>query len=592
MLSDKNQQQPFSNNQIEHTKPNAPMTTSLLAGHIAGSMNGGMNKVIAWKKVMAGEKHKEYRIKASFKMLTPLTPTYQDLTCTVRTFFVPNSRVWENAEKYTAQKGGASEIKIAEIPNLGGKKLPLLRNSDDSKFTSICNTTQWRDSFISAYLPRMGIYGYQTTDKDKVYNTFPKVSVLPLRGYVAIYNDFLRNKEYDEEIAEVKSDTVSDFELHNYFPNYTTSSNDFYFGRAKRTNSYYSDYRTEVQGFESTIPEMGTENGTDYAVSGTPVNTYSTLNSLITWAQWESKIAEARSQAENAQLNDWDVIARIRGSKKLTEGKVQLIGEKSFRLNYSSITQNAYNTNSNVKPEFQVMGTQGAYSYTDVDIPCYAGMIFNEEGYIHVIATVQAETVFESGFDRSLLNVTPLSEYRPDLVDEKYDALYKIEMSTEYSNDINGDIANQIVGYKRKFSELFKLPNIIQGDMTSNDYYEIGLISPGGATKYRTHMFADRQVITQKTFQFFETGYDWIFEDYEKDVTSPGLAFRKKIWRDYTDIQINKNQAIKNQVLDNEDGSIHVMGNNQIFFVGKAYCLADLPVDSAIKHNYTTWGEH
>ena len=36
------------------------------------------------------------------------------------------------------------------------------------------------------------------------------MSILPIRGRVAIYNDFLRNKEYDEERQEYKGDTVTE----------------------------------------------------------------------------------------------------------------------------------------------------------------------------------------------------------------------------------------------------------------------------------------------------------------------------------------------------------------------------------------------
>ena len=82
---DKQAQKPFKINQIESTKPNTPRTDSILSGYIANSMNGGHNKTIAYKKIMAGEKHKEYRVKMNIQMLTPKTPTYQNLKMTIRT---------------------------------------------------------------------------------------------------------------------------------------------------------------------------------------------------------------------------------------------------------------------------------------------------------------------------------------------------------------------------------------------------------------------------------------------------------------------------------------------------------------------------
>lgn len=554
---DKQAQKPFKVNQIESTKPNTPRTDSILSGYIANSMNGGHNKVIAFKKIMAGEKHKEYRIKMNIQMLTPKTPTYQNLKMTIRTYFVPNSRVWKNAEKYTAQKGGSTEIKIQEIPNLAGKEIPVAIDTTGEIKALLSDTDTWRDSFISSYIPRIGYLQDGAID----FRQMPAVSVLPLRGRVAIYNDMERNKEYDTLMTEYNDDTVSNIEWRSYLPT-NTNMGDYYNMRAKRDNSYYTDYRLEYQGFEEEAP-----------------STADITNNLITWASWESKIAEARSQAENAQMNDWEVIAKIRGSKVLTEGKVQLIGKKTFNLNYSAITQNTYNNNTNIAEEFQVMGKQGAYSYTEIETPLYAGMEFIEEGYIHVIATVSADTVFENAFDRMELNVTPLDEYRPDLVGEKFDTLKAIEMGTMLYFD--QESLEEVVGFKRKFSEYFKLPNIIAGDLTTKNYKVLNMSK---------ELQANEEVITQKTFQFFE-------EDRTCYINLDGQVIYKHPWKDYTDIMINKNQAILNDIqteydTENPTNGTWVKGNNQIYFVGVATCIADLPIDESIKNNYTQWGEH
>ena len=77
----------------------------------------------------------------------------------------------------------------------------------------------WRDAFISSYLPRVGfMYKTETKWPHGIEATLPKVSVLPLRGYVAIYNDMLRNKEYESEKVEYKDDTVSNEEWMSYLP--------------------------------------------------------------------------------------------------------------------------------------------------------------------------------------------------------------------------------------------------------------------------------------------------------------------------------------------------------------------------------------
>lgn len=573
-MENSNKQSAATLNQIDNQKPNVPNIDTVLSGHIGGSLNGGMNKTISFKKVMAGERHKEMTIEINMQMLTPLTPAYQKLRGEIKTYFVPNSRIWENAEAYTAQKGGATVSKIAEIPNLGGKVLPYISRATDEQIM-IQDTTAWRDTMISSYLPRIGLHALTDTPTS-TYDTLPKVSVLPLRGRRAIYNDYERNKEYDEEQLEYKNDTVSDEEWASYLP---TSRTNFVANqmRARRNNSYYMNYRTELQGFSEDYPQ------TDFDGEA-----LTDANKLLTWASWENLFASARSQAENAQLNDWDIIAKIRGSKKLTEGKVQLIGVKQFDINYNAITQNAYNNNENIEEEFRVMGKQGAYSYTYLKMPIYAGFEAVEEGYIHCILHVYADTVYESAFDRMELNVTPFDEYRPDLEGQKDDVIYDLEFGTNVSRTLGLTYnAGRIQGFKRKFTEYFKLPNCINGDMSSQPYYQTDIDASGatsGATNGRGSILR-----TNDTYQFFIAGG----ENYYIE----GENYPLNIWQDYTDLLINKNLAIKQPIsasktIFGKEGKYAVMGHNQIFYVGEMSLKAQLPMNEEILNNYTKWGEH
>lgn len=580
---DINKNIPATKNQITSTKPSVPKSIdNVLSGYIANSMNGGIIKPIAFKQIMAGEKIKEYKIRLKVKMLTPKTPTYQQLRMNIKTFFAPNQAIWENAEAYTAQKGGATVAKIEEIPNIGGKSMPVTKayiksgEKVETRQSLLCYTDVWRDAYISTYIPKIYRQIKPTTataEENLGFQIMPKISVLPLRGFKAIYNLFLRNKEYDEELTEYKGDTVSEAEWLSYLPN-TMENLKTTILRGKRQNSYYTDYRTEIQGIEEESPDLSILN-----------------NNLISWASWEAKIAEARSEAENAQLNDWDIIAKIRGSKKLSEGKVQLLSSKTFNLNYATVTQNTYNNNEKVDETFRVLGQQGAYSYTEVEIPLIAGMEFIEEGYIHIIAQVSADTVFEKGIDRLELNITPLDQYRPDLKDIKQDVLYEIEKGTvglDYSKNAPYE---EVTGFKRKYSEYFKLPNLIRADLGNDTILKANLNNPQETLK--NDLGETIQFIPNSTFQFFE----------ESDKVSalnltPGnftLTYvNKNIWQDYTDLMINKNQAILNETVINRnlDNFTYVRGQNQIFFIGECNCINDMPIDNAIKDSFTKWGEH
>lgn len=550
-------------NNIENNKKPVPKTATLLSGWIANSMNGGHNRTIAYKKIMAGEKHFEYGVNLNMKLLTPKSPTYQNLKCTIYAYFVPNSRVWKNAEKYTAQKGGTTVEKITQIPNFGGHEIPIVQTLDGQVSTNLQNTTAWRDSYLACYYPR--IADFYLLDIQTMQTK--AISALPVRGRIAIYNDFERNKEYAPELTEYNGDTVSNAEWESYLSKNIFT--DIEHMRAKRPNSYYTNYRTEIQGAELEILENGRQFG--------PNNTTVDASNSLAWLNFENELPELRAQAMNANANDWDIIAKLRGCRTALEGKVQLLGKRTFNLNYATVTQNTYNTSSEIADEYRVLGQQGAYSYTNINLPLYTGVEFIEEGYVHIIANVWAETVFEKGIDRNLLNITAMDEYRPDLKEQKLDVLYQDEISA-----YPFDNQKTVRGYKRKFSEYFKLPNCLAADMLTNNYLECF----GGELGKTANDI--KQVITQKTYQFFEIDDEQVSEGEYSD---EGL--NKEPWLDYTDILINKNQAIMNTVQEADDErNIYVAGNNQIFLVGTHYCKAELPIDEEIKNEIMEWSEH
>lgn len=551
------EQKPATKNQISNNKPDVFKNANFMEGYFANSCNGGMLRPIAYKKVMAGEKIYDYSMKIRISMLTPKTPAYQRLKANLKCFFVPDSRVWKNSEKFYSQRGGSTETKISEIPNLGGVSVPFWTDSTASQDIIYTDTEYFRDSWVSSYVPK-----YQTGSvSDTVYNVLPKYNVLPLRGFVAIYNDFLRNKEYDAALQEFDTDTVTSGESNYYFP---TLSNSFILLvysynhlRGRRQNSYYTDYRTELLGDDIDAPSDALQN-------------------VVSLTEWQKQVAELRSEAENAQLNDWDIISKIRGSKPLTEGKVNLLGQREIGLNYKAIAQDTYNVNETISEDFQVLGQQGAYSYTEAEVTLFQMQEFKEEGFIHVVMQVTADTVFETGFERTLLNVGAFDNYRPDLVNLKNDVLYDIEKS---GTRITGaEDLTSVTGFKRKYSEYFKLPNCIAGDMTTGGYYKTSSNDNGsGSIDFNT------RYASKRTYQFFE------IDDREQADFEP-----KNIWQDYTDFLINKNQAIMQDEVTLTLGTgiySYIQGQNQIFFVGVHACVADLPMDESIKGNYTKWGE-
>lgn len=581
-----NMQKPYSNNQVKNNKPSVPMSKdNILTGHFQGSMNGGHNKTQTYFYVMANQRIHKLMLQEKIRLLTPFTPPYMRLFCTYRVYNVPHSAVWKDYEKFFGQKGGASEEKIKEIPNLGNINIPTIKaitpeGEDENDYVYITDTALWRDHILSPYLPRTGT-GKTFLEGDDT--KFPKMSILAIRGRMKIANLYERNKEFDEEFEVYEDENVEDvvkalteIKEQKYVERYM--------GRAKNNNNYYSDFRTELQGLEASYPP-----------SDMSANT-----SLENWmANFENLIAESRSEAENANLNDNELIAKLRGSQLLTEGRVTKIAEKTIPLNYSSITQTNYNNIANEKA--QATGTQGAYSYTEINIPILEEIKFKEDGIVHIVATVWAEKIYETAYDRMDLNVGALDLYRPDMLEAKKDILYRAEIDNSEVFDeglLKTTDYYESMGFKRKYNEYFKLRNTIFGDLTTNPYYDWDDLGDS-SSKYDSLLFdritQDRLLLTNNTYQFNLMGARMTYD------ADRNQYIKLNYWQDYTDILINKNLAYKENVYNGPDladigrnGKQYVIitGQNQVDFVGNLTMLTTLPIDDSIKSNMTNWAEH
>lgn len=224
-MSTENTQRPYTTNQIKQEHNAIPKWTGTITGHFANSMNGGQNKTIFWKRIMPGEAIREFRFSLNMQMLTPLSPAFQRLKCKIKAYWVPDSRVFEESDEFYAQGGGATRNKITELPNTGGLGIPLQTTQSngqnfgpDQKLVYMTNTTLWRDCFISSYIPRLKAFEKEKTAMELINENMPKINILGLRGRVAIYNDYERNKEYQEEAREYKTSTVSGTEWQSYYP--------------------------------------------------------------------------------------------------------------------------------------------------------------------------------------------------------------------------------------------------------------------------------------------------------------------------------------------------------------------------------------
>lgn len=567
-------QTPASTNQIEAPKPSVSKTPAVISSPIANSMNGGHWKTVSWQYVMGGQHIQKGQLNLNIQMLTPKTPAYQRLKANVQLIYVPHERVWKKYLEYIGQRGGTSVEKIKEKPNLGGLFMPYAKmESHEERFVPIMNTTAWRDHWISSYIPRIGYIDTfeAVTPSEDLGLKLPPVDALPMRAFIAAYNDVLRNREFDNALEEfTEMDTVTEQELKEYMPSHEIVNSickDVQNMRCRRNDSYYTNYRTELQGIDIEAPDQTDED-----------------KALLNWMNYEAKADLARSTAEDAQAREIDVFAKIRGAKKLTEGRVQVLARKTFDINYSAITQSAYNTNEGIEEKFQVMGQQGAYSYTNIELPIGEDIMFLSDGTIHLVMSITADTIFESAIPRRRMTINALDEYRPELEEDKLDVIYEYEFGNTIPR--SGTLIYTLIkGYKRRFSEYYMGNQVIAGDMMTEGYYQIYNKSE--------ELTVEEKLESNNTYQFFEHDANW---GWYYDGNSM-LFNSKKSWLDYTDLAINKNQAIINPtegILDisTNQMSYVVQGQNQIFFVGEYVIATTLPISDKIKNNYTEWGEH
>lgn len=398
-----------------------------------------------------------------------------------------------------------------------------------------------------------------------------------LETCTAIYNDFLRYKELVPEKTEyVNDDTVSQAEWDSYFPTDTEKLN-YLKWRALLPDSYYTNFRVELQGMSTPEPSMS-----------------NTSQNLLYWIQYENLTDYVRQQSLDSMKNDWEIVAELRGTRPALQKQVQIIGRKTVPLNYSAVTQNTYNSTPNIDPNYKALGQQGAYSYTEVKIPTIEYFESIEDGVIITIANVFADTCFTSAFDRQSLNVNAMDRYRPDLASQKTDILYAIENGTNFRTTSEENLrlpggGASSIGFKRKFSELFCLPNVVFGDMVQNPYYKIEKeIIVDLDTDY--WVSEELTTISNNTFTFFENSRFNYYED------KTGFAFNKKPYLDYSDLMLDKNMAVKEEKIAITIGDTEVdfliNGDDQIYYVGKMISITDIPVDESIKNDFTKWGEH
>lgn len=384
------------------------------------TMNGGILYPIGYKEVLAGETIEDYSIDNLTRIITPRVPTLDRIYMNIRAYFVPHTRVWENAEKILA---GKADI---DFRNLSADDTDIPNVSIPNHLTTIWG---FRDTLLARY-------GVPNNSSTTTYN------VLLPRGYRAIYNDFIRNKDYQLPKPEFKGNTVGSTEeqylvpYEEFSPIPGSIDQGYLVERAPTRKNYLTNVKSQI-GLDTTQTQSGTLN-------------------LQNHLDWQTAFMDAKQRADNANKNDWDIIAELGGTQPVLADRVEFLGEVDYELNYQQITQSAP-TIDNSGP----LGTTGSFSYTKANGTIFNYKHFKQHGYIHILASITIDKQYEESTPKELMKISGDDIYRPGLAKKEIQLLHRKEIGNiESSTDLTA-------GYQPAWSEYKRLPSIVTGEMRS-----------------------------------------------------------------------------------------------------------------------------
>lgn len=419
---------------------NKKTTITLESGKNATTMQGGLEVPIMFKEVLAGEYIKEWNIQNITRLLTPLVPTMDRLYLTIKAFFVPHTRVWEDAEKILAGKGDYDML-------------------DDTLVTLLPHTSVNENMTKNFYFKNTLAHRYGIP-----YNSSATyINLLLPRGYRAIENDFLRIKEYEPKKTEWNSNNAV-VQEQNALNIVTTadeipseSYDKYMLAPAKARDGYLTNLKKN----------MSTNDNSDYNYAENPEDIWSHLD-------WENRYKDEKQRIDNAEKNDWDIIAEMGGTSPVYADRVQLLGVLDYELNYQQITQSSPEINDS-----SPLGTTGSFSYTNANGRLFSHKEFKQPGFIHILANINIDQKLENGIPKELLKRNVNDLYRPGLA--------KKELQHLDRKEINSASSAGFVAYQPAWAEYKRLPSFATGEMQSERLNKENGTTTGGVTNSQWH---------------------------------------------------------------------------------------------------------
>lgn len=444
--------------------------------------NVGSIVPLFWTEVLPGDTWNVATAHVT-RLQTPLTPFMDNLYLDRYWFFVPNRILWDHWEEFMGENKTS-----AWIPD---KDYSVPQVVIDSGFTADAG----KDS-IADYLgivPGSAVTGSY------------KVSALPFRAYVKIWNDWFRDEnlqdppvfytaDSDQSWDDVNSLTQDGMcftacKLHDYFtsclpgpqkgpavtlplgtsaPVFTSSS----------TNTLASGQSvTPLRWYQTSNGNAVTNSGNLMMFNGNTVKDSASVNASYP-AIAPSNLFADLTQATSATINDLRLAfatqryyeALARGGSRYTEilqamfgvsnpdsrlQRAEYLGGNRIPISVSQITSQNGDQNGNI-------GATGAMSLT-TDSHSDFMKSFTEHGILMQVAVVRYKHTYQQGADAAFFRKSKFDFYWPQFANIGEQPVYKREIMCN-NTTVN---SRSVFGYQEAWASYRYMPSRVAGEMRS-----------------------------------------------------------------------------------------------------------------------------
>lgn len=416
---------------ISPKKDRVEKTRQKISGVFASGTFGGTLQPFSYMERLGGTRVSGVNVKGTITMQPIKHVSFDKLKLKLFIVDVPNSAVWSDSEKFTAQRKDLFVDSIL-FPTVDVPAQATINDDNGTFVTRFADSTYARDTVGYAY------YG---NDLTRMVGT--TVGKMLFSGYYKAWNEIFRPKNYASPIPFDKVENVTADDIFNggqastsvidvtailTDPDYINCC----VQRISAETNYWNDYRLEV--YDNNAPVDNT--------------------SLFTHNVTQQMIDEYRSQEANANKTDEQVIAELRGTAVARENIPQVICQHTTDIDLAIQPQTS-------EGDLR-LGEDGALSYTFPDVSMRCNYNHPKDGYIHCFWVISApdSSITTNGVNIETLKTQWQDFYRPAMAKIKDAPLYKVEVQALAI----GETTTDVIGYKRRYSEYGRLPTMIRGD--------------------------------------------------------------------------------------------------------------------------------